>query len=96
MTANEFIEKLVKQYNMQPASYINVDCDLYISARTVLDWIFKNNLWQHGTVLRYDDWFPNMISGEEKAHNEKCSEYNVKTKLLHEYGDVKLFRLLKK
>jgi hypothetical protein len=59
--------ELVKQYNMQPASYINVDCDLYISARTVLDWIFRNNLWQHGTVLRYDDWFPNMGENFDKA-----------------------------
>jgi len=88
--------ELIKQYNMQPASYINVDCDLYISAQTVLDWIFKNNLWQHGTILRYDDWFSEVISGDEKAHCEKCFEYGIKTELLHEYDHVKLFRLLKK
>ena len=41
---------------MRPAMFVDVDCDLYISARQCLEWMAKHRLWFPGTVVRYDDW----------------------------------------
>ena len=40
-----------------PASFVDIDSDLYISARQALDWVFGNGLAKVGTVIRYDDWW---------------------------------------
>lgn len=40
-----------------PASFIDIDSDLYISARQALDWVFEHGLARVGTVIRYDDWW---------------------------------------
>lgn len=37
---------------MRPAMLIDVDCDLYISARQCLEWVAKHKLWFPGTVVR--------------------------------------------
>lgn len=72
-------EEIVKKYDMKKASYINIDCDLYISAYQALDFIFKYNLWQPGTVIRYDDWYGiSSDMGEIKAHNEIMLKYGIK------------------
>ena len=38
-------------------SYVDVDCDLYISSIQAMDWLFANKLVAPGTVFGYDDWY---------------------------------------
>lgn len=64
-------EETIRKYGMRKASIIHVDCDLYASAKTALD--FVKPLLTDGTVIIFDDWFcfrgnPNL--GEQRAFNE--------------------------
>jgi tRNA (mo5U34)-methyltransferase len=81
---------------MQPASFINIDCDLCISTYQALDFIFSNNLWQNGTIIRYNDWFSTYISGEEQAHNEIMSKYNIEAIEIVNIGDMRVFEIVSK
>lgn len=61
----------ISKHRMSRAAIIHIDCDLYLSTRTVLD--FVTPLLQDGTVLIFDDWYhfrgnPNL--GEQKAFRE--------------------------
>lgn len=63
----ETIDKL----RLRKASIIHVDCDLYTSARVVLD--FVTPLLTDGTILIFDDWYcfrghPDL--GEQRAFEE--------------------------
>lgn len=55
---------------MLPPSIVHIDCDLYASTMTVLEWLKRHNLIRDGLVLLFDDWQsgrgnPNM--GERAA-----------------------------
>ena len=53
------------------AAIVNIDCDLYESTITVLDWI--TDLLVQGTILVFDDWFcyqGRTDCGEQKACRE--------------------------
>lgn len=57
--------------NFLPASFINIDCDLYESTVDALNMCYKFQLIKTGTVIRYDDMKANDFSfGEGKAHKE--------------------------
>ncbi len=61
----------ISKFEMRRASIVHIDCDLYESTRTVLDFI--RPLIVDGTVLIFDDWFcfrgnPNL--GEQRAFLE--------------------------
>lgn len=71
---------------------LHVDCDIYSSAYTVLDFCFANNLVVPGTIIVYDDWgaykdIPNVQTeyemGEGLAHAEILTKYG-KTATLKE------------
>ena len=78
---------LARERSMQPALYVDVDCDLYISAVQALDWLFCSGLIDAGvTVFRYDDWsempspHPRLnisAEGEKKAHLEITLRHQV-------------------
>lgn len=64
-------EATVEKYAMKKASIVHVDCDLYTSAKTVLE--FVTPMMTDGTVLIFDDWYcyrgnPNL--GEQRAFGE--------------------------
>ncbi len=64
-------EETIRKYAMKKASIIHVDCDLYASARTALE--FVTPLLTDGTIIVFDDWYcflgnPNL--GEQRAFNE--------------------------
>jgi O-methyltransferase len=64
-------EETIKKFAMKKASIIHVDCDLYASARTALE--FVKPLLTDGTIIIFDDWYcfrgnPNL--GEQRAFNE--------------------------
>lgn len=69
----------IKKYNIKPADYIDVDCDIYSSTISVLDFVFGNCLYKGETfsVVGYHDWSstPLYQGGESKAHKEKCKQY---------------------
>jgi len=54
----------------EPAIFLHVDCDLYSSARTVLE-LLRDRI-QPGTVIVFDEFFnyPGWQQGEYKAFNE--------------------------
>lgn len=81
-------DDLVKNMDIKPAIYIDIDSDLYISCCQVLDWVFRNKLYQSGTIIYYDDWLSGqkVDAGEYKAHFEFTNKYNIKCDLLDEGG----------
>lgn len=71
--------KLIKTENLQPFSFVEIDCDLYISTKEVLEFLFANNLILNGTVLFFDDWADGLKinGGEPKAFFEMTSAYKI-------------------
>ncbi len=64
---NETIEK----YSIKKAAVVHIDCDLYLSTKTALNFITP--LLTDGTIIIFDDWFcfrgnPNL--GEQRAFFE--------------------------
>ena len=55
---------------MLPALYLQIDCDLYVSAYQALDWMLANKLVVAGTIIGYDDWTTGGEGGEAQAHHE--------------------------
>ena len=47
-------ERLVKRELLRPALYVDIDCDLHVSALQALDWLFANSLVGIGTMIGYD------------------------------------------
>ena len=68
--------RLAEDRRMQPALFVDVDCDLYSSAERALDWMFENRLIVPGSVVGYDDWFAGGERGEQVAHREVAVRYN--------------------
>jgi O-methyltransferase len=61
----------LSQHRISKAAVVQVDCDLYSSARSVLS--FLEPVLQDGTVLIFDDWFSfrgNPRRGEQRAFAE--------------------------
>ena len=64
-------QETIMKHGMKKASIIHVDCDLYHSTTTVLE--FVKPLLVDGTIIIFDDWYcfrgnPNL--GEQRAFNE--------------------------
>jgi len=75
-------ENTKMKYGLRNASIVMVDCDLYSSARIVLDFIL--DLIIEGTIIIFDDWFnykANPNKGEQRACNEWL-EQNPKIRLV--------------
>ncbi|OCR92398.1 hypothetical protein [Campylobacter fetus] len=61
------------------ASLIYIDCDLYTSSKTVLDFIAQSDLLQDGTIIAFDDWDlyrANPNKGQRKAFKEFKEKIN--------------------
>jgi len=59
---------LKKRLNLTRAAVVHVDCDLYDSTTTVLNWV--TDLLVQGTIVVFDDWFcyqGRPDCGEQKA-----------------------------
>ena len=58
---------LVQELGMKPAAYIDIDCDLYISSKQALAYMFEQKLAVPGTLIGYDDFWVNpCCEGYEK------------------------------
>ena len=70
-----------KKNHKEPIQFLNIDSDLYSSARTIL--FELNDQIKVNTLIRFDDLltspiapYPNWRDGEWKALCEWCSEYD--------------------
>jgi hypothetical protein len=84
---NDSLHKsIIHKFNLRPALFINIDCDIYSATVEVLEFIFENKLYINGiTMIRYDDWgcfYENTKNyngefecGEGRAHKELINFY---------------------
>ena len=76
---------LTAERGMRPALFVEIDCDLYLSAFAALDWMLANGLIVPGTLLVYNDWKAGggghgtgaAGQGEAKAHANIVAKYNL-------------------
>jgi len=73
------VEELKEDLVTKHASVIMVDCDLYSSTRTVLDWL--EGLIMDKTILIFDDWF-SFTEGEEFGQQRALKEFQQRNKHL--------------
>jgi predicted O-methyltransferase YrrM len=78
---NDTVQKFSIQ-NKQPASFINIDCDLYSSTKEVLYGLNINIM--PGTIIYFDEFYDN---GEYKAFKEWIEDTNRKYRAIA-YNDV--------
>lgn len=87
-----FSESLIfPPQDIGPAALIDIDVDLYSSAKEVLNFVVRNGILQPGTLLWYDDWggsprWKEDADGESLAHKEACAEYGLDCELLYQVG----------
>jgi hypothetical protein len=70
---NESLTRMLPaERGMKPASYVDIDADLYTSSLQALEWLLAHNLIVPGTVIGYDDWSVSdqANGGERRAHEE--------------------------
>ena len=66
---NSLRREIIEKYNMKEASIILIDCDIYSSTVTVLDFIMP--LIQKNALILFDDWsLTSTNSGEQLAAKE--------------------------
>jgi hypothetical protein len=84
-----FNETLTPEFSKsldQKIGLLHIDCDIYTSAYDALDFCFKNNLMESGSVIMYDDWGGYLEklgpghefeAGEGLAHKEIMEKYGI-------------------
>jgi O-methyltransferase len=68
-----FYAETLKEKLENKAAIVHIDCDLYQSAKEVLEGLFTLNALQDGTVILFDDWNCNRANpnyGERRAWAE--------------------------
>jgi O-methyltransferase len=68
---------------------LHVDCDLYQSAKDVLEYVFSQKMVAEGAIILFDDWNCNRASnnlGERKVWAEMVSKYGIVFSDLGSYG----------
>lgn len=49
--------RTVRRYELKPAMFVEIDCDMHVSAFQALDFMFRHRLIVPGTLIGYDDWW---------------------------------------
>jgi len=71
--------ELVAQRDLRPALYVDVDVDLYVSAKQALEYLLRHNLLVPGSVVGYDDWpAGGRRGGEQRAHRELTKAWGLR------------------
>jgi hypothetical protein len=84
--SDSLTDELVIEKGMKPASFVDMDVDIYISTQQSMDWMARNGLIQN-TVFYFDDWFKAKepyTFGEALAMKEICDKYGYNYKKLWE------------
>lgn len=91
---NSLTDELVKEKNMQPACFVDMDVDIYVSAKESMDWMARNGLIKN-TLFYFDDWAGATRPynfGEALAMTEICDKYGYdSTELFDMQGMQKVF-----
>ena len=88
---NTLNQNNVEKYNMKKATYIDMDCDIYSSTVSALEFFIKNKLLVKGTIIGYDDWSMGNVDlnefkgGQSRAHIELCKKYDIIFKRLKNF-----------
>lgn len=93
MIVGFYEESLKTAYNhdMKPASWLDIDVDLYSSTIEALEFMVTNKLLVNGTLVYFDDWKGTSF-GEGRAYTEICNKYGIKMERLIGDGEL-LFRV---
>ena len=77
--AGFFNESLTPQLarKMAPALLVDADADLYSSTVQSLGWMCAHHLLVSGSLVYYDDWGAGGSHGQQRAHQEIASAYNI-------------------
>lgn len=87
---------LKERLGLQPALLVDVDADLYVSAKQCLEFMLREGLIVAGTLVRYDDWKGDVSWGETRAHQELTAEWGVEWRTIGEMtGSYAEFQLIK-
>ena len=84
---NSLTDNLPSSLGLNKAIIVDIDVDIYSSAKKVLHWLFRNKLVDVGTYVFYDDWggtpgYKEFLDGESRAHKEISEEFNVTWELV--------------
>lgn len=73
-------DELGESLKNKQASFVHIDCDIYLSTVQAMDWIFKHDLAMKDSIWRFDDWIstPEWTAGESKAFLEISQKYKLK------------------
>lgn len=78
----------------RPALLVDIDSDLYVSAKQALTWLFEHKIARVGTLIRYDDWNRGKTTwGEAKAHKEICNEFGVEFRSLNSRNEFEVTKV---
>lgn len=91
---------LVSPDILRPAMLIDIDTDIYSSAKDALSFMAKNKLIRVGTVISYDDWdsspgYQEFKTGESRAHKEICDEFGIVCVPIKSTGGQIAFEVIK-
>jgi len=90
---NTLNKETVKEYNLPPALFVDIDVDIYSSCVEVLDFIFQNEIAVPGTILGFDDWggtpeWKTMEDGGPKACKEAIEKYDLQLQQIVQWGSA--------
>lgn len=90
---DSLLDKIVNDYDMKPASYIDIDVDIYSSTIECLDFMCRNQLIVPNTLIYFDDlgatpYWQRAATGESLAFKEITDKYKMKSKLLYQAGNT--------
>jgi len=86
----------VERGHFKPASYVDIDADLYNSTFEILDFLLGHKLIGPGTLIGYDDWGDTELwtAGESRAHKEVTEKYGAQCAQLFSWGQAPLIKKL--
>lgn len=92
---NTLVDDLTSQYGMRHASVILVDCDMYESTKTVLNFIATKLITD--TIILFDDW---RLTASDKGQQLACREWlaanpDIQLEEFCEFGLGKGFRVVR-
>lgn len=83
---------------LKPAKLVDIDVDIYSSAKEALLFMCKNKLLRKGTIINYDDWGSpgneTYSSGESRAHKEICDEFNIECELVRQNPGSRAYKII--
>lgn len=88
------VPTLRAERGMEPARYVDIDCDLYRSSHRALNWMFASGLVGVGTVIGYDDFWdlscskrgPNSQKNASNCHPFQSGEGKAHAEVAERFG----------